>query len=467
MRLTSKVGVATVLGIGVVLLVYGYLRVQRESAAFELDMRRDHRTLGMALGLMAHSAAQRVGPESALAMLDDTNQRRSDISIAFRADSAAKGASASSWVESNGGDRFLVSRIPANVGAPGYLVLRESMVDEDSYVRDTKRRVVTMTIVIALCSAVIIFGLGIWFIGRPLRKLVNKARRIGRGDLDEPLVLGQRDEIGELAAEVNAMCESLAAARAANVRETERRVSALEQLRHAERLITVGELAAGVAHEIGTPLNVVLARGRMVADGESEAAAARRDGRIICEQVERIARIIQSLLDFARQRRPQTMKTDLSTLCASTVDLLAALARKGDVRLKPPEGGPCPATVDPGQVQQVLINLIMNAVQAEPPGGVVAVSIERAASLPEELAAARSPFYRVRVEDHGPGMAAEVRRRAFEPFFTTKDVGQGTGLGLSVAHGIVQEHGGAIHIDSEPGLGTRVDVYLPAQRPEA
>jgi signal transduction histidine kinase len=413
---------------------------------------------------MAQSSAERVGADEALALIEDANERRIDIGIVFRAAPEALGTVPTAWVAEVEGERVLSTRIPVHVGKPGYLVLRESLVDEDAYVYETKHRILTMTLVITLSSAAIIFGLGAWIVGRPIRKLVDKARRIGRGELGEPLLLAQRDEIGELAQEMNAMCENLAIAQAAARNAAEQRLRAVDQLRHAERLITVGELAAGVAHEIGTPLNVVLARGKRVADAESEGAAARRDGEIICQQVERITKIIQSLLDFARRRRPQAAKVDLVALCTSVTDLLATFATKRGVTLELPLSTSLPATLDPGQIQQVLTNVIMNAIQAEAPGGVVRLSVEAVDALPGELGRDDGPFYRVRVEDTGPGMPPEVRRRAFEPFFTTKEPGQGTGLGLSVAHGIVEEHGGAVWIESEPGRGTRVDVFLPVDR---
>jgi signal transduction histidine kinase len=477
MRLSLKVGAITALGVCILLLFYGVLRVHRESAAFELDMRRDHHTLGITLAATAKAAADRVGTEQALALLEDVNMIRSDIAIGFVPDSSAANAKPRTGVVTDSlaesrkdhPERMLVSRFPTSLGTTGYLVLRESMQDEDAYVSETKTRVATMTLVIMAISAGMIFGLGYWLVGRPMRLLADKAQRIGDGDLEQPLVLEQRDEIGELAQEINAMCERLAQARAEVKEAAENRVRALEQLRHAERLITVGTLAAGIAHELGTPLNVVLARAKMVAEGESEGEAARRDGRIIGEQVERITRIIQSLLDFARRRPPRVTECDLTALCSSSAELITTLARKQNVRVEVlGTESPLVARVDPGQIQQVLTNLLMNAVQAQPRGGVVRLSVQQVGEPPAgKQLASSGPFYVLRVQDEGPGMTPEAQRQAFEPFFTTKDVGQGTGLGLSVVHGIVEEHGGAVVIDSELGRGTSVSVCLPSRSESA
>jgi signal transduction histidine kinase len=188
----------------------------------------------------------------------------------------------------------------------------------------------------------------------------------------------------------------------------------------------------------------------MIARGESEAEEAREDARVIVEQTERMTRIIRQLLDFARRRRPSREPADLRALAGSVLAMLRPIAAERGVELVLMEGAPVMAAVDVGQAQQVVTNLVMNAIQAQPDGGRVEVAVaERGASAV------------LIVEDAGRGIPKEVRERMFEPFFTTKDPGEGTGLGLSVVHGIVEEHGGTITVESEPGRGTRLAVELP------
>jgi two-component system, NtrC family, sensor kinase len=141
-------------------------------------------------------------------------------------------------------------------------------------------------------------------VGRPTRRLRDFARRTGTGDLGGSLRAQQRDEIGELAAEMNRMCERLREANDRLQRETAARIGAIEQLRHTDRLRPVGTLASGIAHELRTPLNVVAGRAKMVASGEVIGAEATDSCRIIVDQVDRIAKIIRQLLDFARRRSP-------------------------------------------------------------------------------------------------------------------------------------------------------------------
>jgi signal transduction histidine kinase len=228
------------------------------------------------------------------------------------------------------------------------------------------------------------------------------------------------------------------------------RIMALEQLRHADRLRTVGQLAAGIAHELGTPLNVVAGRARMIARAEVDGAAARDSAGIVVEQADRMAHTIRQLLDFARARTPHMSREDVGALAAQAVDLMAPLAQKRGVSIAFSRGARAEAEVDAGQIQQVLTNLLLNAIHAMPNGGEVRVDVIRSQS-----------DVRVDVIDDGVGMPPEVRSRLFEPFFTTKPVGEGTGLGLAVSWGIVAEHGGRIDVETEPGCGARFSVHIP------
>ncbi len=310
--------------------------------------------------------------------------------------------------------------------------------------------------------------------------LSAKARRVGQGDFGGPLVLPQRDELARLADDLNAMCDQLIEANAAASREAKARLTMLEQLRHADRLMTVGKLASGVAHEIGTPLNVVEARAQMIAEGSTSPAESIDYARVIVRATERIARIIRQLLTFARREQAQKSRCDLATLVQHTVEMLQPLATKRHVRLQVEGDAPCAVEADGAQVEQVLTNLVMNAIQAtdETRGGAVDIrfglvratppaalagSEERPGSIP----GVEGDFARVQVRDEGSGIRPEDLSHVFEPFFTTKDVGEGTGLGLSISYGIAREHGGWLQLESVPDRGTELSLYLPRGLPEA
>jgi signal transduction histidine kinase len=244
------------------------------------------------------------------------------------------------------------------------------------------------------------------------------------------------------------------------------------QLRHADRLSTVGRLAAGIAHELGTPLMVVRGRAKRIVGRARQEGG--EDALIIVEQADRMAAIIRQLLDYARQRGAVKAPTDVAALARETMTLLKPFAAKRCVTLRIDAADATPAPVDAGQLQQVLANLVMNGIQAMRAGGELLVAIEPAppGAAPQRADPSADPittggtvppgaYLRVRVVDQGVGIQPEHLAHVFDPFFTTKDVGEGTGLGLSVTQGIVAEHGGWIDVASQPGVGTTFTVHLP------
>jgi two-component system, NtrC family, sensor kinase len=272
---------------------------------------------------------------------------------------------------------------------------------------------------------------------------------------------------------MNLMCDELARARETVAAETAGRIAALEQLRHADRLATVGKLSSGIAHELGTPLNVVSGRAKMIASGETAGPETAENARIIVSQAERMTKIIRQLLDFARRRQPQKEPTDLHAIVRQTLSLMRTIADKHKVSLETAgDAVPALAEVDGGQIQQALANLVLNGIQAMPHGGrlTVGLGLERTRP-PADHGGPEADYLRLWVRDEGEGIEPEVLERVFEPFFTTKQVGEGTGLGLSVCYGIVREHGGWLAAESRPGEGSRFSIHLPPSpapdRPES
>lgn len=240
--------------------------------------------------------------------------------------------------------------------------------------------------------------------------------------------------------------------------EVKLRVEAMDQLRHSERLTTVGKLAAGLAHELGTPLNVINGHAEMIGSGLSPDDL-RRSVEVIRSQVSRITRVVRQLLDLSRNDADGPEKTDLRQLLAEALELFEPLAAKKRIRLEL-SGEPVEATVNGAEIQQVIANLVTNAIHAMPDGGTIHVTTSLA-SEPRRGRANAATFAHITVRDEGSGIAPDVLPKIFDPFFTTKEAGEGTGLGLSVSHGIVSDHGGYISVDSQQGSGTSFHVYLP------
>jgi two-component system NtrC family sensor kinase len=474
MRLALKVVLATVLGTLAVLVVFGYLRTRREVTLFDSDIRNDHALIGTTLAVCVASTWSTAGPERALDLVEQANAARDYLTIRWVYPEASAFASGDHRayfplgeldavehrVLTLPGDEaeqdFLVSHVPVrdNGALLGAIEIAESLGVRDAYVRSSVLNTVFATGSMVLVSGVVVLVFGVWLVGRPLGLLADKANRVGRGDLSGPLALAQRDEIGELAREVNAMCERLLEANRKTEQETLARIAALEQLRHADRLITVGRLAAGIAHELGTPLNVIGGRVKMLRRGNLEAKVVEDYLGIVAEQAERMTTIIRQLMDFARRREPKVAGADLLSSARAIRRLVSPIAQKRRVEVVVSSSDPVWALGDAVQLEQVMSNLVVNAIHACSEGGRVEISCGLC-----DAGGSRRAF--VRVQDDGHGMDAATRERMFEPFFTTKDIGQGTGLGLSVAHGIVQEHGGSIEVESEPERGSRISVFLP------
>jgi signal transduction histidine kinase len=220
-------------------------------------------------------------------------------------------------------------------------------------------------------------------------------------------------------------------------------------------------MASGVAHEISTPLNVISGRASIIAGSAISRRDVHKHAAVIVQQSERIAAILKNLLAFSRRAGSNRALVDLNKLVEETVTLLAPLAMATHLELRSTFEGGCTACVNATELQQVLTNLIMNAVQAMPKGGTVHVSVERSSGKrPLNGSKSDRSFTQVRVRDEGTGIPPEVMPHIFDPFFTTKDVGSGSGLGLWVTYSIVKDHGGWIDVHTALGEGTEFVVHL-------
>ncbi len=485
MKLASKLTAFILAAMILVFAVRGYQAARRQMTAAEHRVRESALVVGRALRPAVVEIWSQEGPGVALEMLSsaaDSVRHTQQLELRFvevhgapkpaarplvALDKLANLASDEErlFVERVAADEAIVAYLPVRVHGAlvGALEVAGSLSERDEEFRAELTQILVRTLLGALAAFVSVAVAGYYFVGRPMRALVAKSRRIGTGDLSQPLDLKQRDEVGELAREMNQMCERLAEAQVRLEQETQRRLDTSEQLRHADRLNTVGKLASGVAHELGTPLNVVSGRAKMILRGQVEGAKLTESVRTIVDQAERMTNIIKQLLGFARRRQPQQRKESLRGICDRTVALLSPIAEKAKVECQIVHREPEPiAEIDASLIEQALTNLVMNAIQAMRKGGTLTVrSGQEVASPPADLAGRTATYAVLHVEDTGIGMTDEQLRHVFEPFFTTKDVGSGTGLGLSVAHGIVRDHDGWIAVSSKPDQGSRFSIYLP------
>lgn len=320
---------------------------------------------------------------------------------------------------------------------------------------DIKRRTTFVFLTITLVGALVALSLS-YFISRKIsgsiQKLVAGSEQVAHGNLDATVEIRSNDELQELAETFNFMASAL------KKRDEKLKAFATRKIMESERLALIGQLAAGVAHEINNPLQGIVTYSHLLLEKMPAPNPACDLARKIVVQANRCRDIIRGLLDFARQRKPDKRVFNANVVLQECLSLVANQALFHNIEIvKNPDPNLPSVLMDPSQIQQVFMNMIINAAEAMHGGGrlTVATRFEPAKQSVE-----------VEFTDTGHGIRAEDTERVFDPFFTTKEVGHGTGLGLAISYGIVQEHKGSISVESEVGKGTTFVVRLPVTAEE-
>lgn len=336
--------------------------------------------------------------------------------------------------------------------------MRREAAETGAALRDEARRVrsaVLVTTAVALVVLALVLRMVWQRVVTPVDALRDGARRIAEGDLGHRVEIGTRDEIGELAREFNRMADELHGMRSGLEARVEERT---QEFLRAARLAGLGTMAAGIAHEINNPLASIAscAEGleRRLEKGGADPSAQREYLQIIAREAYRAHEITSRLLDFARNGGGARLRFDAPDLMRELRVLLEHRLRQRRLSLDvecPPDLPPLVG--DPGEIKQVLLNLLLNAIDASPEGGRIAV---RWSAFGGEIV--------LEVRDEGSGIPDALRERIFDPFFTTKEPGKGTGLGLAIVHRIVAAHAGRIELDNS-GAGAVFRVHLPLPAP--
>jgi len=326
-----------------------------------------------------------------------------------------------------------------------------------------RNRVIITTFILILVLGALILLVVRYNVSIPIQQLMARTAEIAEGRWTRRMEVSGSDEITSLAREFNRMSERLQDTYARLVREQQEKLRLERDLRHSEKLASVGQLAAGLAHEIGTPLNIIAGRAEYLLRRPRRAEEATENLHIIRSQIDRIAGIVQRLLKFARRNEPAFRAVNISALLSNVQRLLQHESEEKAVQVELALADSMPVIqADPDLLQQVFFNLYQNSLQAMDQGGTIKIRAEvDGEDDPAAVKASGAHLLRITFEDTGRGIPAEHIERVFDPFFTTKDIGQGTGLGLSVAYGIVKDHGGEIRVESEPGRFTRFVIRLP------
>ncbi len=355
----------------------------------------------------------------------------------------------------------LQDRRGINMGGVSILQHTSTMEEE---IQQAKWSIVIIIFVLVGGTVILVLFVTKRWISRPISQLMGGIKRMARGQLNTQIELKGEDELSQLAQAFNQMAIDLKEAQEKILRESEKKLELERSLRQSEKLATIGQLASGLAHEIGTPLNIISGRAELMKRKLDDKEGTEKNLDVILHQTERITKIIQQLLGFVRKKRPEQKSLDVRALLGTTLDFLDHQIQKQKVRvLKTIEGDLPPVTGDPDQLQQVFLNLFLNAIQSMPQGGELRLQVTPQWISKEGLEEGQRHYVKICVEDTGEGMGKEVIENIFNPFFSTKEREKGTGLGLTVSRGIIQDHEGWIDVESELGKGSVFKVYLPAR----
>ena len=339
--------------------------------------------------------------------------------------------------------------------------LRRMREQVDAYTR----RLVVLTLLMLVAIAASLTVLVHRLVHRPMREILGLTRKVADLEFDQTVSIRSRDEFGELARAFNDMTRKLAAARAQieewthtlekRVAERTEEIQRMQaQLARSEKLASLGGLVAGIAHELNNPLTGVLVLASLMEKDPKLDPELREDVASIVHETQRCARIVRGLLDFSRESVPRKQPCNLNDVLESSLTLVGNQALFHDVTVhRRYDPGLPEVMADAQQMEQVFVNMLVNAAQAMEGGGELTLETS-----------VRDGQVLVRIADTGPGIPPGVLGRIFDPFFTTKET-RGTGLGLSVSYGIVQNHGGTIEVESEVGVGTAFTIRIPLDNP--
>lgn len=481
MSIAKKVTLVVALLAGLLLVSSGYVGYVYRVREIEDRVQQDSRLLAQVVKVTVESSLENYGQMGAI---EDLVSRAMPMRLVFYGRDGRAVAPVPTEEEpvvSHRARRVMDRNRPEEQTAPGGYIYRVPLIDKSN------RKVAgCLELSIDLDAIVnpqwqhwamgigggmlLVFALGVGLfsrgaIQRPIKQLMEGMDHVIRGDLTHALPLDRNDEIGRIAYRFNEMTAQLRDAQQEIHRSAEAKLKLEQSLRQSEKLATIGQLSAEIAHEVGTPLNVIGGRARSLERKGSSPAVVTKNARIIADQAGRITKIIQQMLDLSRARIPEKGPVDLARTVGEVLTLLEYEIERESVEvvLTLPADLPL-VNGDTDGLQQVFINLIHNAVQAMPGGGILNISARAETRRKEGLDLAPPQQYvAMEIGDTGKGIPEERQKQVFEPFYSTKRKGEGTGLGLTVVQGIVKEHDGWIELGSgSPSQGTVFRIFLPA-----
>lgn len=348
-------------------------------------------------------------------------------------------------------------RVAMALTPSGALILERPLNDLESDIASTKRNIWGAALLFAIGLAFVVWFSARRYVGRPLEKLMEAMTQVQSGNLTLDEIPHSRDEVGKVIHAFAGLVEALHVERRRADAELDARTRLERGLQEADKLITLGRLSAVMAHEIGSPLQILEGRARELRKHADHPGMTARIADVMIEQTERVTRLISQLLSLTRRPTQRSLNIDAAAAVQSVVSLLEREAKRANVQIVQLGTAPCLVDANRDELQQVALNLLRNALAAAPRQSTITIRLSR-----------DDKWFTLEVEDQGSGLDAAIREMVFEPFVTTKSAQGGTGLGLAVVRGIVTEHRGtATFVDPSQGIGCIVRIQLPVTRSES
>jgi signal transduction histidine kinase len=473
-RLGRRLALLLLLTLTPVVAVYTYWSVQWSRRGYVTDLKRETRATmrGLAPVLAGYvNGGQwtqveelfgRMGADGTAAALlnDDGDIRYASAGFPVDVFAAAKERGIAGGViefEHHSAGRYWFCRIiPIDTNPRAYFMVAQDWTDIGENLRQRMLPAIGAALLVIAVIGCAIPLLVSRYVSKPLAELSRKVVRFAE---DQP-ERDDNDEVKLISEEFQRLDQQLTKAHTELLERHRYELELDRRLQRADRLATIGTLSSGLAHEIGNPMGIIRTRAELLLDARMPPEKTRESLEIVLKQIDRVSKIVRMLLDYARGRESRRVECDLRTVLGHVLKLVETEARRNRVKIVTEQAAePLIAVCDPDQIQQVFVNLAVNAFDAmAPQGGSLRIT---SAIVRRERG---GDILKVTFEDSGPGVPAELRTQLFDPFFTTKPPGKGTGMGLAVGQSIMRDHGGDL-VYEPTAVGARFSAIIPMKQP--